>query len=67
MILLTHFWDWTGFPALALPSGIGSASGLPVSVSLIGRAGSDWELLSLGEALQAELGVPEPPAAAIPA
>jgi hypothetical protein len=31
-------------------------------VSLIGAAGSDWELLSLGAALQAELGVPEPPA-----
>jgi hypothetical protein len=31
-------------------------------VSLIGSAGADWELLSLGDALQAELGVPDPPA-----
>jgi hypothetical protein len=31
-------------------------------VSLIGPAGADWELLALGEALQAEIGVPEPPA-----
>ena len=46
---------------VALPAGVGR-SGLPVGVSLIGRAGSDWELLSLGVALQAELGVPEPPA-----
>jgi aspartyl-tRNA(Asn)/glutamyl-tRNA(Gln) amidotransferase subunit A len=63
LISLTHFWDWTGFPAVALPSGVGSG-GLPVSVSLIGAAGADWELLVLGEALQAEIGVPQPPATA---
>ena len=62
LISLTHLWDWTGFPVAALPAGVGRASGLPVGVSLIGPAGSDWELLSLGEALQAELGVPAPPA-----
>jgi aspartyl-tRNA(Asn)/glutamyl-tRNA(Gln) amidotransferase subunit A len=60
LISLTHLWDWTGFPAAALPAGVGG-SGLPVGVSLIGPAGSDWELLSFGIALQAELGVPEPP------
>jgi aspartyl-tRNA(Asn)/glutamyl-tRNA(Gln) amidotransferase subunit A len=60
LISFTHFWDWTGFPVAALPAGVGR-SGLPVSVSLIGPAGADWELLSLGVALQAELGVPEPP------
>ena len=60
LISLTHLWDWTGFPAAALPAGVGG-SGLPVGVSLIGRAGSDWELLSLGIALQQELGVPEMP------
>ena len=43
----------------ALPAGVGR-SGLPVGVSLIGPAGSDWELLALGERAQAELGVPEP-------
>ena len=37
-------------------------SGLPVGVSLIGPAGTDWDLLALGEGLQSELGVPEPPA-----
>jgi Asp-tRNA(Asn)/Glu-tRNA(Gln) amidotransferase A subunit family amidase len=62
MISLTHFWDWTGFPAVALPSAVGS-SGLPVSVSLIGAAGSDWELAALGVELQGLLGVPEPPSA----
>ena len=60
LISLTHLWDWTGFPVAALPAGVGQ-SGLPVGVSLIGPAGADWELLSLGVALQAELGVPEPP------
>lgn len=63
LISLTHLWDWTGFPVAALPAGVGR-SGLPVGVSLIGAAGSDWELLSLGATLQAELGVPEPPALA---
>jgi aspartyl-tRNA(Asn)/glutamyl-tRNA(Gln) amidotransferase subunit A len=62
LISLTHLWDWTGFPVVAFPAGVGR-SGLPVGVSLVGPAGTDWELLALGEALQAELGVPEPPAA----
>ncbi len=45
LISLTHLWDWTGFPVAALPAGVGR-SGLPVGVSLIGPAGSDWELLA---------------------
>jgi aspartyl-tRNA(Asn)/glutamyl-tRNA(Gln) amidotransferase subunit A len=61
LIALTHYWNWTGFPVVALPSGVGAATGLPVSVSLIGAAGSDWELLALGTTLQEELGVPSPP------
>ena len=65
LISLTHLWDWTGFPVAAIPAGVGR-SGLPVGVSLIGPAGSDWDLVSLGIALQAELGVPEPPALAAP-
>jgi Asp-tRNA(Asn)/Glu-tRNA(Gln) amidotransferase A subunit family amidase len=57
---LTHYWDWTGFPVVSLPSGVGSRSGLPVSVSLIGRPGSDWDLLAWGSALQDELGTVSP-------
>ena len=57
LISLTHLWDWTGLPVAALPSGLGR-SGLPVGVSLIGRPNADWDLLSLGSALQATLGVP---------
>jgi Asp-tRNA(Asn)/Glu-tRNA(Gln) amidotransferase A subunit family amidase len=60
LISLTHYWDWTGFPAVALPAGVGSRSRLPVSVSLVGPAGADSELLDLGVELQAELGIPEP-------
>jgi aspartyl-tRNA(Asn)/glutamyl-tRNA(Gln) amidotransferase subunit A len=60
LISLTHFWDWTGWPAVALPAGVGAA-GLPVGVSLIGAAGTDVPLAELGIALQEALGVPEPP------
>jgi aspartyl-tRNA(Asn)/glutamyl-tRNA(Gln) amidotransferase subunit A len=60
LISLTHYWDWTGFPVVALPAGLGSRSGLPVGVSLIGASGTDWQLLDMGIQLQAELGVPDP-------
>lgn len=53
---LTYYWDWTGFPVVALPSAVGSRSGLPVGVSLIGAPGADWDLLAWGAALQSELG-----------
>ena len=46
LISLTHFWDWTGFPVVALPSAVGGQTGLPVSVSLIGPCG-----LGLGAAV----------------
>jgi aspartyl-tRNA(Asn)/glutamyl-tRNA(Gln) amidotransferase subunit A len=61
LISLTHMWDWTGFPVVALPAGVGDETGLPVGVSLIGRAASDWQLLDLGIELQAVLGTPRPP------
>ncbi|PWU21893.1 MAG: hypothetical protein C5B48_10805, partial [Candidatus Rokuibacteriota bacterium] len=57
---LTHYWDWTGFPVVALPAGLGVRSGLPTSVSLIGAPGAEWDLLAAGAALQDELGVPAP-------
>ncbi|PWU19709.1 MAG: hypothetical protein C5B48_13285 [Candidatus Rokuibacteriota bacterium] len=57
---LTHYWDWTGFPVVSLPSGVGSRSGLPTSVSLIGAPGTDWDLLAWGSALQDELGTVTP-------
>ena len=61
LISLTHFWNWTGFPVAALPSGLGDVSGMPVSVSLIGPAAADWRTLALGIELQNVLGVPDFP------
>ena len=61
LISLTHYWDWTGFPVAAFPAGVGARSGLPVGVSLIGPAATDWQLLATGIELQARLGVPLPP------
>ncbi len=60
-ISLTHYWNWTGLPVVALPSGLGSRSGLPTSVSLIGPPGTEWDLLAAGAALQDELGEVSPP------
>lgn len=57
---LTYYWDWTGFPVVSLPSGVGRQSGLPVSVSLIGAPETDWDLLAAGAALQDELGTVAP-------
>jgi aspartyl-tRNA(Asn)/glutamyl-tRNA(Gln) amidotransferase subunit A len=59
-ISLTHYWNWTGFPVAALPAGVGARSGLPVSVSLIGRPHADWDVLAAGVALQAEIGTVSP-------
>jgi aspartyl-tRNA(Asn)/glutamyl-tRNA(Gln) amidotransferase subunit A len=59
-VSLTHYWNWTGFPVVALPSGVGRRSGLPTSVSLVGGPGAEWDLLAAGAALQAELGTVSP-------
>ena len=58
---LTYYWDWTGFPVVSIPSGVGGWSGLPVGVSLVGAPGADWDLLAWGAALQERLGVVSPP------
>jgi aspartyl-tRNA(Asn)/glutamyl-tRNA(Gln) amidotransferase subunit A len=56
-ISLTYYWNWTGFPVVALPSGVGARSGLPTSVSLVGGPGTDWDLLAAGAGLEAALGI----------
>lgn len=56
LLSLTHLWNWTGFPVVALPVGVGARSGLPVGVSLVGRPGMDAELLQAGAELQDRLG-----------
>jgi aspartyl-tRNA(Asn)/glutamyl-tRNA(Gln) amidotransferase subunit A len=55
-VTFTYYWDWTGFPVVALPSGAGRRSGLPTGVSLIGAPGSEWDLLAAGALLQEALG-----------
>ena len=55
-ISLTHYWNWTGFPVVSLPSGVGGRSGLPTGVSLIGPPGGEWDLLAAGAELEAALG-----------
>jgi aspartyl-tRNA(Asn)/glutamyl-tRNA(Gln) amidotransferase subunit A len=59
-VALTYYWDWTSFPVVALPAGLGRSSGLPVGVSLIGALGTDDRLAALAQVLQQELGVPAP-------
>jgi aspartyl-tRNA(Asn)/glutamyl-tRNA(Gln) amidotransferase subunit A len=59
-ISLTHYWDWTGFPVVTLPAGLGTRSGLPTSVSLIGPPGTEWDLLAAGIGLERELGPVSP-------
>lgn len=52
LILLTFAWDMTGFPAVALPAGIGRRSGLPVGISLIAPRGAEAALVQAGIDLQ---------------
>ena len=58
LVSLTYLWNWTGFPVVSLPAGLGKPTRLPVGVSLIGRPGNDAALLAMGSALQQVLGVP---------
>jgi Asp-tRNA(Asn)/Glu-tRNA(Gln) amidotransferase A subunit family amidase len=46
--------SFAGLPAVSVPAG--THGGLPVGVQLAGRAGREWDLLDLAEALEAEPG-----------
>lgn len=54
-------WNLTGFPAVALPAGLGSRTGLPVGVSLAGRPRAEMSLVQTALDLQDGLGVPVAP------
>jgi aspartyl-tRNA(Asn)/glutamyl-tRNA(Gln) amidotransferase subunit A len=47
----TRIFDYTGLPALALPMGLNS-NGLPLSLQIVGRPWSDFDVLGVGEAFQ---------------
>ena len=46
-------WNYTGFPAMALPGGLSPRSGMPVGVQLAGRPDSEALLLQIGIDCQA--------------
>lgn len=46
----------TGHPAVSVPVGSGARTGLPISIQLVGPAGSEAALLSLAARCQAEVG-----------
>lgn len=52
LIRLTATWNATGFPVAALPAGLGSRTGLPVGISLVGTRGDEYRLLQVGIDLQ---------------
>lgn len=51
---LTFDWDVTGHPVVTLPAGLGAASGLPTSISLIPRRGQEAYAIQVALDLQAE-------------
>jgi mandelamide amidase len=55
LVSMTYLWNWTGFPVVSLPAGIGRDSGLPTGVSLIGIPGDDRMLADVGSALETML------------
>ncbi|MBQ4505878.1 MAG: amidase [Firmicutes bacterium] len=57
-ILMAHYTNISpvsGYPAVAVPAGKGRDSGLPYGVSLLGTAGSDFELCRIADALEKAL------------
>ena len=52
LTLFTALWNATGFPVATLPAGLGTRSGLPVSVSVITAQGKDDAAFEMGIALQ---------------
>jgi aspartyl-tRNA(Asn)/glutamyl-tRNA(Gln) amidotransferase subunit A len=53
LIVLTSTWNFTGFPVVTLPAGLGSRSALPVGVSLIGPPDAEPLLVQAAIDLQA--------------
>jgi aspartyl-tRNA(Asn)/glutamyl-tRNA(Gln) amidotransferase subunit A len=52
LIVLTSTWNFTGFPVVALPAGLGARSGLPVGISLVGLPDTEPLLVQVAIDLQ---------------
>ncbi len=52
LVSMTYLWNWTGFPVVSFPAGVGRDSGLPTGVSLIGIPGDDRMLADIGSVLE---------------
>lgn len=52
MTLFTALWNFTGFPAVTVPTTLGARSELPMSVSLISGPGEEHHAVRVGLALQ---------------
>ncbi len=61
LIRLTATWNVTGFPVATIPGGLGSSSGLPVGISLIGPRGTEAQVLQIGIDLQTRVLHPSTP------
>jgi len=53
LIAFSATWNFTGFPVIALPAGLGARSGLPVGVSLVGPPDAEPLLVQAAIDLQA--------------
>lgn len=67
LVTLTALWNMTGFPVAAFPAGVGSCTGLPVGVSLVGPRHADTRVTAIGVTLQEHTLPPLPPMAPVPA
>lgn len=56
MDVFTVSLNLAGLPGIALPAGLGAASGLPVGVQLLGRPFAELALLKAAKAMQQGLG-----------
>jgi aspartyl-tRNA(Asn)/glutamyl-tRNA(Gln) amidotransferase subunit A len=52
LIVFTSTWNFTGFPVVALPAGLGARSGLPVGISLVGPPDAEPLLMQAAIDLQ---------------